>query len=66
MEPSAFNTMEATLEDGFENFGVLVRLKASALNSLWILSLILNVRKTLKFKFHDHALRRGKHSPVCA
>ena len=34
--------MEATLEAGFENFGVFVRLKASALNSVRTLSVILN------------------------
>src|SRR5438309_9945225 len=45
--------MEATPAAGLENFGVLVRLKVSALNSVFTFSVTLNVRKRLRFRFHS-------------
>src|SRR5215510_4091361 len=45
--------MEATLAPGFENLGVLDMLNASALNSVFTLSVTLNVRKRLRFTFHN-------------
>ena len=55
---------------GFENFGVLVRLNDSALNSVFTLSVTLNVRKRLRFDVpqarSDHRVSpRGAETNAC-